>query len=416
MEDLSAFIKSRGKQPEEGEGRHVLMIQDTTELNYNNLNGLLKVNDPDIGPISDNKSTGILLHPSLAVDALSGIPYGISSIQVWNRPFAGENKNERGYQNLPIEEKESNKWLVAAQQGKEWLNGGNSITLVGDRENDIYEYFALVPDERTDVLVRSSWNRRLASGRLLTEELEGIDWHSDFDLEIKGNQKRTARKARMRIKWAGIGLARPENKDKVLYPKAMKIAVVEVLEDPQTVPQGESPVCWRLFTTHSVESLEQAMQIVEWYKWRWWIEDFFRVLKTQGLEIERSQLSTGASLKKLVVLCLEQALKILMMRQERQGKAAYHADICFEQEEIAFLEVLHAEQQARIKRQNPHQPRSLAWAAWIIAVLAGWTPADLAKRPPGVVTLSRGLKIFIQRYLGWETAMMHFQQINKDRP
>lgn len=388
------------------------MIQDTTELNYNGLNGLLKVNDPDIGPISDNRSTGIFLHPCLAVDAASGIPYGISSIQVWNRVFGGKNRRERGYKNLPIEEKESNKWLVAARESKEWLNGGNTMTLVGDRENDIYEYFAEAPDERTDVLVRSSWDRRLAGGRLLSEELEGVGWHSGFDLEIKGNRKRTARTARMNIKWATVVLNRPKNKD--AYPETLKIGVVEVLEDPLTVPEGGSPIHWRLFTTHPVESLADAVQIVEWYKWRWWIEDFFRVLKTQGLEVERSQLSTGASLKKLVVLCLEQALKILMMRQERQGRAAYHADICFEKKEIAFLEVLHAQQQAGIKRQNPHEPHTLAWAAWVIAVLAGWKPADLAKRPPGVITLSRGLKIFIQQYLGWNAAMKHFQQKSKN--
>ena len=416
MEELSELVKSRGISPSEGAGRHVLMIQDTSELNYNHLNGLLKVNDPDIGPISDNSSTGIFLHPCLAVDAENRQVYGISSIQVWNRSFTGLNKTERNYNKLPIENKESNKWLVAARESKEWLARGNRITLVGDRENDIYEYLCEVPDERTDILVRSSIDRKLSCGQLLSEKLVSEPWQWSFELDIAGSKKRTSRKAKMRVKWTTVQIARSAHKDQARYPEQVEVSVVEVLEEHQTVPKGEEAVHWRLLTTHPVTQLSQAMTIVEWYKQRWWVEDFFRILKQQGLEVERSQLSTGASLKKLVVMCLDQALKVLAMRQERLGQSKCSAAVCFEQEEIELLKVLHSEQHTGRKHNNPYEPESLAWATWIIAVLAGWTPTDLTKRPPGVITLSRGLKAFNQRYLGWATAMKLFQQKSKSSP
>jgi hypothetical protein len=81
--------------------------------------------------------------------------------------------------------------------------------------------------------------------------------------------------------------------------------VVVVCEHPDSVSPDEEPICWRLSTTHEVISIKQAILIVKWYKWRWFIEGFFRVLKTQGLEVESSQFKTGIARKKLVVLYLK---------------------------------------------------------------------------------------------------------------
>lgn len=413
MKELSEIIISRGRYPSKGAGQHLLVVNDTTEFNYNGLNGLLKVTDPEIGPISDNKSSGFLLHPCLVVDAQSGIPYGLSSIQLWNRSFGGPDRFERKYRELPIEEKESNKWLIAAQQSKEWLPQGNTMTLVGDRESDIYEYFASVPDQRTKVLVRSNWDRKVVGGLKISEELSQIKWQYSFEIDIKGNKNRVSRRAKMQIRWKQVEITRNKHKASS-YPAKIALNVVEVLEEENSVPVHEKPIHWRLFTTHQVNKWEEAIQIVKWYKWRWWIEDFFRVLKTQGLEVERSQFATGAALKKLVIMCLEPALRIVTLRQQRQQQLLDSASICFDKEELVFFNVLDQEQQRIVSSKNTNTTNSLAWATWIIAVLGGWTPADMNKRPPGVITLARGLKVFRQRFLGWQTALRHFQHLTKD--
>jgi hypothetical protein len=398
---------------------HVLVIQDTSEFNYNHINGLLKVNDPDIGFLSDNKTTGFLIHPGIAIRASSGIPLGISSVHVWNRPFGSTSKKERNYSRRPIEEKESNKWLLTAQQSKAWLGSKNTMTLIGDRENDIFEYFASVPDQQTDILVRSSWNRKLPSGLFLDEHLEQLSWDKTIDIEIKGNGKRTARTAKLQIKWTEVEITKAEKRKKVLaqYPDCVKLNVVEVLEHPDSVPEGESAVHWRLFTTHEVTTFEEALLMIKWYQWRWFIEDFFRILKTEGLQVESSQFGKGIALKKLVVLCLVEALKILTLRQERLASGDHDADLVFDQEEQRFLELLNTQEQGKTKKQqNPFRPQSLAWAVWIIARIGGWSPSDMNKRPPGVITLSRGLKYFNQRYSGWKTALVYFQDKSNNSP
>jgi hypothetical protein len=392
---------------------HILVLQDSSELNYDGLNGLLQVNDPDIGVLSDDKSTGFFIHPGLAVSASTGVPVGISSIQMWNRRFGRLTKEERKYKELPIAEKESYKWLQTAQQSEACLTAAEALTFIGDRENDVYEFFCTVPKERVNVLVRSSWNRKVSSGLLLEEELAQLDWMASVPLELKGNDKRTARLATLQVKWKRIEILKPSKQNKSLeaYPDQVSLNVVELWEHPDSVPVGEQAVHWRLFTTHPVTTLEEALQIAKWYSWRWWIEDLFRVLKTQGLEVERSQFGTGIALKKLVVLCLEEALNILLMRQERTGSGNLQASVCFTPEEQTFLEVLQPELEGNTQKQkNPHPVNSLAWAVWIIARLAGWKPADLNKRPPGVITLSRGLKIFHQRFYGWQTALTYLNK------
>jgi hypothetical protein len=392
---------------------HILVLQDSSELNYNGLNGLLKVNDPDIGVLSDNRSTGFFIHPGLAIAAHTGLPLGISSLHIWNRPFGGLTKGERKYQELPIEEKESYKWLYTAEQSQQCLDQSSRLTFIGDRENDIYEYFCRVPDERNNIVVRSSWNRKVASGLLLAEELATKEWAASIDLELKGSNKRTARVAKLQVKWSKVALVKPSKKKEQLadYPDQVSLNVVELVEHPDSVPEGEQAVHWRLFTTHPVTTLEEALQIAQWYSWRWWIEDLFRVLKTQGLEVEKSQFGTGIALKKLVVLCLEEAVKILLMRQERNGKNNYPASACFTAAQQAFLEMLQPEVEGNTQKQkNPHPNRSLAWAAWIVARLAGWKPANLNTRPPGIITFSRGLKLFYQRFYGWQTALNYFNK------
>lgn len=413
INDLSDIVISRGRNAEQGAGKHLLILNDTVEFNYNGLNGLFKVRDPNIGPISDNKSSGFFMHPCIVVDPQVGIPYGFSSLQIWNRSFYGPDRFERKYRSLPIEEKESNKWLVAAQQSKEWLAPGNTMTMVGDRESDIYEYFADVPDEKTHVLVRSNWDRKVSSGLKLSDELNQIDWQFCFEVDIAGNRNRIARRAKLQTRWRKVEIVSNRHKSSK-YPDSIQLTVVEVLEHDTSVPSHEKPIHWRLFTTHSVNEIDQAIEIVKWYKWRWWIEDFFRILKTQGLEVERSQFATGIALKKLVVLCLEAALRILTLRQQRQNQSPDSAAICFEEEELAFLNILDEEQQKVVSSTNDNPINSLAWATWIIAVLGGWTPADMNKRPPGVITLSRGLNVYRQRFLGWQTALRYFQQVTKN--
>ncbi len=144
------------------QGQHVLVIGDTSEINYQHHAGKLERTDPDLGPVGNNRDIGFFLHPMLVVDAHDGFPFGFSDIYLWNRDWEKQDKHEREYKKLPIEEKESYRWIASAQRTQERLDQAASLTIIYDREADIYEEFVALPDERTHLLVRSTQNRCLA--------------------------------------------------------------------------------------------------------------------------------------------------------------------------------------------------------------------------------------------------------------
>jgi hypothetical protein len=156
-----------------------------------------------------------------------------------------------------------------------------------------------------------------------------------------------------------------------------------------------------------------------WYSYRWWIEELFRLLKSQGFAIEESQFSTGKALQMLLVLCLEAALKVLTLKQARYAQEQATASICFEEAEIQCLEALQPTLEGKTALQkNPHPNGSLKWAAWLIARLGGWNPhsKDIYKRPFGVISLRRGLIKFYQRFKGWRLALNANPQIPCPKP
>jgi hypothetical protein len=388
-------------------GQHVLCISDSSSLNYQSHNGRLKVNDPDLGVIKDDKSTGIFFHSSLGINALDGLPLGYGFIKCWVHAFGREKKSPGQHKKLPIEEKESYRWLAGVKASEEVFSEARMLTAIHDRESDIYELFARVPNEKTHLLVRSSWDRLVESGEVLSSHIDHLAVQGGMLLPLEGTATRIRRTAKLAVKWAKIHLNKPKNKAKLLPndPDSLPIYVVDIAEID--APADEKPIHWRLLTTHCVEDLETAALIALWYSYRWWIEELFRILKSQGFAIEESQLSTGKALQMLLVLSLEAALKVLTLKQARYAEAQASAHICFEEAEIQCLEALQTTLEGKTTRQqNPHPNRSLKWAAWLIARLGGWNPhsQDINQRLFGVISLRRGLVAFYQRFEGWQLA------------
>ncbi len=151
---------------------------------------------------------------------------------------------------------------------------------------------------------------------------------------------------------------------------------------------------WRLLTTHEVTDSAQAWQIVEWYRQRWIVEQFFRILKQQGLRLEDSQLATADGLLKLTAVVALAACTTLQLVQARNGQSAEHCNVAFTSPEIRTLEKLHPRlERSTSAQKNPHQLHSLDWASWVIAKLGG-RDGYRSSRPPGPVTLGNGLQQF----------------------
>jgi len=272
-------------------GLNLLAIQDTSEINYQHHAGILHQSDADLGPVGNNRDIGFFLHPMLVLEEQHGFPLGFSQISWFNRSWEQETKEERKYKQLPITEKESYRWLDSSFRTKELLSQANRVTIIADREADIYEEFVTVPDDRTHLVIRSLQNRCLADrSEKLFERLASLAPVGSYQRTLnQGQQKRQPREALMEVKFTRVHLAKPAKLSRSGYPEQVELVAIEARENDQTVPEGEYPVLWRLLTTHQITTLTEAVQIIYWYSLRWLIEQLFRTLKHQGLDVESSQ-------------------------------------------------------------------------------------------------------------------------------
>ena len=311
------------------------------------------------------------------------------------------NRNVLINHNLP-KEKESYRWLTCSENSKKVLSEATSITIVADREGDIYEELVTVPDDKTNLVIRSSQNRKLdGCDEKLFEHLSLLESQGTYDLEItKAQKKRIPRTAKMEVRYTKLKIARPSN-FKTNYPESIELYAIEVRERAETIPDGEEGVLWRLLTTHEINTLSEALEVVYWYSLRWRIEELFRTLKKKGLNVESSQLETGAGLRKLVLMALNAALIIMQLVGERDGQAGHKGDLVFSYEELECLKKVGKKYEGKTKlSQNQFEEYSLAWAAWIIGRMGGWKGYRKAG-PAGPITMKKGLQQFSLLFQGW---------------
>ena len=386
------------------QGKHVLVLNDTTEINYQSHINFLNKNDCDLGPVGNNTDIGYFLHPGLVIDTQTAMGIGYSYIHIWNRQWDKRNKIQRDYKGQSIEEKESYRWIDCAQKSKDTLSDAHTITIVADRESDMYEEFVAVPDTRTHLLIRSKQNRNLAQGSTLYEQLENTAVSHRQTLKVRTTKNHTGRATIMQVKFTRVKIKRPSQLNKTI-PEYVELNVVEAKEDMTLVPAGEKPIHWVLLTTHQITNPGQALQIITWYAMRWQIELLFSTLKTAGLNIEASEIESGKALKKLCVMALAVSLQINQLRQARQDTTEIPAAILFTKEQITFLKMLIPKYEGKTKKQtNQFKENTLAWAAWLIARLGGWKGYQ-SESPPGNKTFKWGLDRFNASYDGYLIAL-----------
>lgn len=405
IESVKAFIYDDCARQVE-EGKHYLVIQDTTQPNFNR--NEKNIGDKSgLGVIGDGASLGFFLHPGLVVGADDKRAIGYSHIETWSREAspsksAEEKKRHKEAQRkLPIEVKESYRWIKSANESKPVLEKAGMITVVCDREGDIGELFVQVPDEKTHLLVRSCSNRKIigydgdgqAVEAMLFEHLAGQKVSGEYEIEVKGDPRanRTDRKAKITIRFCRIAIE--------VAGAQIPLYAVEAKEDPSTVPAGEAAVHWRLLTTHVVETFERAKWVVGCYKLRWNIEQVFRVLKLKGFNVEGSDMETGKALIQLTLMSLYAALKIMLVHLASKEKEPQPIKNTFTTEEMECLEALNREYEGKtIKQKNPYAGNSLQWCYWVLARLGGWKPHE---KQAGVISLTRGYAYFQKVLDGW---------------
>jgi hypothetical protein len=364
-------------------GRRVLAIQDTSEINFSQH----KRSKVLFGTGGNGVDPALLIHPVLVVDADNGVILGLLDVQLWERHGPVEQDVTR-----KTDEKESRRWLTGAEAAAILRQAGATcVTVIADREGDLYPAFARRPAD-VELLVRAQTDRVLGTGGHLFAYLDDLPVAAQFFLDLPAIAGRAARRAKMVLRFAPVSVARPVNSADRDLQKSVTLHALDVREvDP---PEGIEPVHWRLLSSAPVEAVAVAHQTIADYRRRWQIEQLFRTLKSQGLDLEESQIETPAALRKLAIIALRAAVVCMQLVYARGGADQRPATAAFQTQHIHVLEAVAPTVDGKTERlRNPFKPRSLPWAAWIIARLGGWNGARNAK-PPGPITMHRGLQCF----------------------
>lgn len=333
------------------QGRSILAIQDTTV-------------------VRSQGGGGLYLHPVLAVDADDGTIVGLIHGCFLQRE-AGRRAERRG---KPVAAKESQRWLDGARQAGAVCGSAARVTVIADRESDIYAAFAERP-VGVDLLIRAAQNRSLEDGERLFGMIDRLPAMGQATLDVPAKPGRKARQARIAVRFSQASIARPRHDRSEGRPDSQTLTVVDVREiDP---PEGDA-IHWRLLTTLTVDDVAQAFAVVDLYRRRWAIEQLFRSLKTQGFDIENLLVEDEAAVQRLVMAALIAAVTIQQLvhaRDGRQGPTPLRPlTDAFDDTDSVLLEAFCKKLEGKTQRQkNPHPKGSLAYAAWVCARLGGWT-------------------------------------------
>jgi hypothetical protein len=375
-------------------GRHVLAIQDTTELHFTTHTASKK----GFGIAGNGVDPGLFLHPVLAVDADNGGIIGLVDCAIINRT-EGKVTDRR---KRAAEDKESCRWLEGAVASGDVLAEAAMITMVADRESDIYDLFARRP-ANVQLLCRSSSDRSLSDGALLSSHCAEWGEAERYSIDVPVRGTRPPRQANVSLRFGSVSLRRPDTAA-ADRPAAVAVAVVDVREvDP---PAGAEPVHWRLLTTHPVGSANKARQIVAWYRMRWTIEQVFRSLKSHCLRIEDSQTEEAGCFTKLAIVALIAAVRAMQLVKARDGNTGQPITDAVSQTDLPALRSLSRSLEGRTdKLRNPFDPTTLAWLAWIVARLGGWSGyTSKGYKPAGPKTMHHGLLRLDGILTGWNLA------------
>jgi len=359
----------------------VLAPQDTTTLNYCTHPATM-----GLGPINniDDKSMGLILHDTLAFTE-EGTPLGILDAQCWARDPEDKGKRHRRKE-LPIEDKESMKWLRSFRRVAKIQKQCPETMLVsiGDREADIYELFLEANKDPLGpkLLVRAERSRsRKVEQEHLWDFMAAQDTAGALKIHIprRGNQR--ARDAIVNIRYSGVELMAPKGSD---YPP-IKVWAVYLREEDSDSEEDVSPIEWMLLTTAEVSRFEDARRRVEWYSGRWGIEVYHRTLKS-GCRIKERQLGTADRLETCLGVDMVVAWRIYHLTMLGREVPDHPCTVFFEEIEWKALCCYFTG-----IPEPPKEPPTLRQAIMMVGMIGG----HLGRRSdgmPGTECLWRGLQ------------------------
>lgn len=385
-------------------GGTTLVLQDTTMFSYKRerpelvgYTGKATMRTGYKGNGLQNSLTqcGILMHSSLAVTT-EGLPLGLSAIKFWTRSkFKGCTALKRHVNptRVPIEEKESYRWLENMRESSALLGEPGRCIHVGDRESDIYELFCTAHDLGTHFLVRTCVDRLAGDGQhTIDGEMRNGRLKGLHRVELR-DAKGAPLVADLELRYQRMTVLPPIGKQS-RYP-ALQLSVIHARE--RNAPGTRAPIEWKLITDLPVSSRAQAVEKLDWYAMRWKIETFHKILKS-GCKAEEARLRTADRLANLIsVLCIL-SWRIFWLTMISRAVPQAPPEVAFTQTEIELLDRL-VQESARTARAPP-----LVRNVFKLAQLGGYL-ARASDPPPGNTVMWRGMRRLTDIQLGYELAM-----------
>ena len=376
----------------------VLVLHDTTEFTYQREKseaiGITKsINSGrnKEGRLRSHTVCGILMHSSLAITT-EGVPLGLAAIKFWTRKkFKGTASLKRKVNptRIPIEKKESIRWLENLKQSTELLDDPARCVHIGDRESDIYELFCAAQEVETHFLVRTCVDRLAGDGdHTIADEMDEVAVKGLHRLEVRDNNG-DPDEAILEIRYRKIRVLPPIGKQK-RYP-ALTLTVIHAQE--RGTPKNRKKIDWRLITDLPVQSRKDAIEKLEWYALRWKIELFHKILKS-GCRAEESKLRTAQRLTNLLSVFCILSWRVFWMTMLNRSAPDASPDLALTEVEIGLLDHL-----TRDRGQKPLRRKTLSYYLTKIARLGGYL-ARANDPPPGNMVMWRGLSRLTDIELG----------------
>lgn len=371
----------------------VLVVQDTTELDYTS-------HPPDDARCLNTEDRfGLYDHTHLAVTP-DGLSLGVVGAEYFDRTeeSLGEAQERR---DLPIEEKESLRWLSGYRLASQLADDcpATQIVSVADREADIYDIFVESEKqaESVDFIIRAKVNRCTperdpdsgpAVYRKVRDEVSASELRATRTIELRQTPKREARKAELEVRAMQV-IVKPPHARSYLPSVTYNVVLVEEINGPK----DGTEVSWLLITTLSIETVEDILRVIDYYVARWTIEVYFRVFKT-GCRVEEIQLEKLARLKNCLGFYKIIAWRLMYLTYMNRKCPSLPCNTVFD--DCEWMSVWRVV----TKKQLPETPPTLSEFMALLAQLGGYNNRA-SEPPPGPQPIWVGIRRMTDFAIAW---------------
>jgi len=369
----------------------ILVLHDTSEFTFQRERAeeIGKVNITHTRQGTPVTVCGLLMHASLVITP-DGLPLGLAAVKFWTRKkFKGTRALSKkvNMTRIPIEEKESYRWLENVRQASRKLGEPERCVHIGDRESDIYELSCTTEQEKTRFLIRTCVDRMAGNGTTILKKMKRQPVQGWYEIEVPDSSG-NIQPIKLSIRFCTMTVHPPVTKQKKYPPLSLSLIFAQEVNPPKS----REAIHWKLITNLEVSTFESAIEKLDWYAQRWKIETFFKILKS-GCRAEKSRLHTAERLTNLLaVLCII-AWRVFWLTMINRTSPDTPAEEVFTKTEMEILD--------RLAKGDPPDHKSLNYYLIEIAKIGGYL-ARGKDPPPGNIIMWRGISRFTDIHLGFE--------------